>query len=154
MRKDEFVLRGKTESGETDRLSFSGHKEGYAYRMVEFQIYPSQNIGGRQFELCATVTAAKTAEVPTDPDFSNEGLIAVAMLHGADGGSGAYAQLNQEGVVNDTFLITQDLLISVVDSVAGTPMPVNWQCKFKPVKLAKAEEAVVNYKQFMISDGS
>ena len=30
--------------------------------------------------------------------------------------------------------------------------PVNWQCKFMPVKLNKSEEAVANYKQFLISD--
>ena len=37
--------------------------------------------------------------------------------------------------------------------VANDPNnPINWECKFKPVKLAKAEEAVANYKQFTISD--
>ena len=30
--------------------------------------------------------------------------------------------------------------------------PVNWQCRFESVKMTGSEEAVTNYKQFMISD--
>ena len=54
-------------------------------------------------------------------------------------------------IVNDTFIITQDLIIKVNETEADAP--VNWQCKFMPVKLSGSEEAVTNYKQFMISDG-
>ena len=44
MRTEEFVIRGKTVSGGTERLNFSGHKTGYAYRLVEFQIYPASGL--------------------------------------------------------------------------------------------------------------
>ena len=33
---------------------------------------------------------------------------------------------------------------------AGTP--VNWQCKFEAVKMSGPEEAVTNYRQYLISD--
>jgi len=76
--KKEFVIRGKTASDGQEILNFSGGKKGYAYRMIEFQLYPSNDIGGTSAELAATITAAKTAENPVNPDFSNEGLIGVA----------------------------------------------------------------------------
>ena len=50
MRK-EFVMRGKTASGETEVLNFSGYKPGYAYRLVEFDLYPSTNIGAALIKL-------------------------------------------------------------------------------------------------------
>ena len=36
--KKEFVIRGRTDSGKTEILNFSGHKSGMAYRLVEFYI--------------------------------------------------------------------------------------------------------------------
>ena len=149
MRTEEFVMRGKTPSGLTEVLNISGYKPGYAYRMVEFQIYPSTAIGQQAMELCASVTAAKTFEDPQNPDFTNEGLIATAFFTNHD--ATAYAGFTNSGV-NDTFLITQKLIIAVLDSNVGSPMDVNWQCKFMPVKMSKTEEAVTNYKQFLISD--
>ena len=47
----EFVMRGKTESGQTEVLNFSGYKPGYAYRMTEFSIYPSNGIGSTGWEI-------------------------------------------------------------------------------------------------------
>jgi len=146
--KKEFVMRGQTASGETEVLNFSGDKEGYAYRMTEFQIYPSTNIGGAHYELAATVTAAKTFEDPSNPNFNNEGLIASALLV-SQSGIEFYGGV---GIVNDTFLITQNLILAAVDTVAGSPMAVNWQCRFVSVKMSGSEEAAVNYKQFTISD--
>jgi len=157
MRK-EFVMRGSTASGLYEILNFSGYKPGYAYRMTEFEIYPSTNILGQSYELSATITAAKlTTDVPpvspadpSNPDFDQEGLIAVAYLSQANdpfnGSSGA------RSVVNDTFLITQNLIISVIDTFSGAPMKVNWQCRFVAEKMSGPEEAAVNYKQFAISD--
>jgi len=150
--KKEFVMRGKTASGETEVLNFSGNKEGYAYRMTEFSIWPSTNIGGVAQELAGSVTAAKTAEDPSNPDFNNEGLIAVAyfpMTSISAGNSGNNIMLT---LVNDTFLITQNLILSVIDTVAGSPLDVNWQCRFVSVKMSGPEEAATNYKQFTISD--
>ena len=148
MRKNEFVMRGQTVSGTTEKLSFSGHKMGYGYRLVEFQIYPGLNIGGQTFEGSATITAAKTAEDAINPDFTNEGLIATAFL---TKGTSVNTPTSPVSIVNDTFIITQDLIIKVNETEADAP--VNWQCKFMPVKLSGSEEAVTNYKQFMISDG-
>jgi len=146
----EFVMRGKTESGQTEVLNFSGYKPGYAYRMTEFSIYPSNGIGSTGWEIVGTVTAGKTAVAPTDPDFNNEGLIAVSS-HNANNNV-AYGPF-VDSVVNDTFLITQNLILMVQD-VAGGSRPVNWQCRFESVKMSGPQEAATNYKQYLISDGS
>jgi len=148
--KKEFVMRGKTASGEQEVLNFSGYKPGYAYRMVDLTIYPSTNIGGQNAELAVSITAAKTFEDPSNPNFNNAGLIAVAMLGmRSDIQNG---QFLDHTVVNDTFLITQNLILAVVDTLAGSPMAVNWQARFVSVKMSDAEEAATNFKQFTISD--
>jgi len=150
MKKD-FVIRGQTASGETEILEFGGYKENYAYIMTEFQIYPSVNIGTIEFELCASVTAAKTYEDPANPNFKNDGLIATSLLTGH--ASPAYSRATPLTVVNDTFLITQNLIIAVVDTAVASPMAVNYQMRFKSVKMSDAQAAVTNFKQFSIFDG-
>ena len=147
--KKEFVMRGQTPSNEQEILNFSGFKPGMAYRMTEFQIYPSTSIGDQSYELCASVTAAKTAEAPEAPNFNNEGLIGTALC---TGDAGSEPETSSNSIVNDTFLITQNLILKVIDTKAGSPMAVNWQCRFEAVKMSKSEEAVTNYKQFLISD--
>jgi hypothetical protein len=152
MRK-EFVMRGQTVSTagqNTEVLNFGKYKPGYAYRLVEFQLYPSTDIGGTAYEMTATITAGKTAIAPISPNFNDEGLIATALIENSD--SHAYPH-SETVVINDTFLITQNLILMVGDT-GGSATPVNWQCRFKSVKMTGAEEAAVNYKQFAISDGS
>ena len=144
----EFVMRGQTASGGTETLNFSGYKPGYAYRLVEFQLWNSTAIGTAKAEQVGTVTAAKTAEDPVNPNFNNEGLIAVAAL--GDNESDAYGP-TPASIINDTFLITQNLQLMVQDT-GGTNNPINWQCRFVAEKMSKAEEAVTNYKQFTIFD--
>ena len=70
MRKDEFVMRGKTLTGGEEVLNFSGFKPGYAYRMVEFQLYPNTPSGVEA--VLGSVTAGKTAVDPDNVDFNNE----------------------------------------------------------------------------------
>jgi hypothetical protein len=150
--KKEFIMRGKTASGSTEVLNFSGYKEGYAYRLIEFKLYPSTNIGGETTELVGSVTAGKTAVAPTDPDFNNEGLIGVASA--THYSSPAYPP-SSRSVINDLFLITQNLILMVQDTDAsGSQYPVNWQCRFVMEKMNGPEEAANNYKQYLISDGS
>ena len=146
MRKDEFVMRGQTANAGEEVLNFSGFKPGYAYKLTEFSLYPSTNIISQNAELCGTITAAKVAEDPTNPKFNNEGLIGTSCLfHGPN-----HEEITTTlSIVDDTFLVTQNLILAVRDSQNN---PINWECKFQPVKLAKAEEAVANYKQFTISD--
>jgi len=130
----EFVMRGQTASGLTHTINFSGHKGDYGFRLIEFEIYPSAGIGTVEYELAATITAAKVLENPENPNFDNEGLIATSMLTGHT--SPAYGNRGTVSVVNDTFMITQDIILAVIDTFAGAPMAVNWQCKFIPVKLS------------------
>jgi len=150
MRKT-FVMRGQTASGLTEVLNFGKYKQGYAYRMTEFQIYPSGPIAASSsIELMATVTAAKTFEDPQNPNFNNDGLIASTYLTMND--NPAYGTTLGPSVINDTYIITQNLILAVLDVVAGAPQAVNWQCRFESVKMSGPEEASVNYKQFAISD--
>jgi hypothetical protein len=146
MRK-EFVIRGQTGHGLTEVLNFSGYKPGYAYRLTEFKIYPSTNIGAQHYEMTASITAGKTAIDPDNPNFNEEGLIASAVI--GDNAGEAYPH-SESYVINDTFLITQNLLL-LVKNINGDP--VNWQCRFVSEKMSGPEEAAVNYKQFSISDG-
>lgn len=143
----EFVMRGKTASGLTEILNFSGFTPGYAYRLVEFRLYPSTAIGTNNDELTGSITAGKTAIDPTNPDFNNDGLIGTAYT--SQYSSPAYPP-GDRSVVNDLFLITQDLILKVENTDSGTP--VNWQCRFVAEKLVNGEEALANYNQFTISN--
>jgi len=149
--KKEFVMRGQTPSTagqNTETLNFGGYKPGYAYRLVEFKLYPSTNIGVASHELTGSVTAGKTSVDPESPNFDDPGLIGTTMFNEHDdarylGGSWT--------VIDNTFLITQDLILTVGDS-GGSAYPVNWQCRFEAVKMSGPEEAATNFKQFTIFD--
>jgi len=145
----EFVMRGQTASGLTHTMNFSGHKGDYGFKLVEFVLYPAVNIGGTTNELLGTVTAGKTAVTPIAPNFDDEGLIAVAQYR--DNSNDIYQNTPSASVINDTFIITQDLILMVQDT-AGSSNAVNWQCKFLPVKLSSSEAALTNYRQFSIFD--
>jgi len=147
----EFVMRGQTVSTagqNTEVLNFSGYKPGYAYRLVEFQLYPSSSLGTAANEMCATITAGKTAITPTAPDFNDEALIGTSAFSSQSNNT---SNLTHMSVINDTFLITQDLIL-MVDETGGNAYPVNWQCRFVAEKMSGPQEAVANYKQFTISD--
>lgn len=148
--KKEFVMRGRTDSGETEVLNFSGFKPGMAYRLVEFQLYPSAAIHGADFEFVGSITAGKTAVAPSQIDFRNEGLIGTTLVSESASAANPISTLT---VINDTFLITQNLILMVQD-MSGSSLKINWQCRFETVKMSGPEEAVTNYKQFLISDGS
>ena len=142
-------MRGKTASGGQEVLNFSGYKPGYAYRLVEFQLYPSTGIGSNHDETSGSITAGKTAVDPTVPNFNDEGLIATSSYFMGAGSLYPWG-VSHQTVVNDTFLITQNLILMVTNVNSGTP--VNWQCRFVAEKMSGPEEAVANYKQFTISD--
>jgi hypothetical protein len=145
----EFVMRGQTNSGEQEVLNFSGYKPGYAYRLIEFKLWPSSNIGGTSIEACGIINAGKTTAAPTDPNFNDEGTIGVATHNRSTSPQdGPF----HDSVINDTFLITQNLILMVQNTGSGST-PVNWQCRFVAEKMTGPEEAVANYKQFTISDG-
>jgi hypothetical protein len=149
--KKEFVIRGQTASGGTDVLEFGGktkENKNMAYRIVEFVLYPSTNIGGANEELCATISAGKTAITPTDPNFNDDSLIASATLCI---NNSMFYPTDSLSVVDDTFLITQNLIV-MAQETSGAGTPVNWQCRFEAVKMTDSEAAVTNYKQFAIFD--
>jgi len=145
----EFVLRGQTASGGTEVLNFSGNKPGYAYRLVEFQVYPSE-LANASGEYAGTITAGKTAVAPiTGINFNDEGLIGTTYLTVAT--SPAAGMFGPVTVINDTFRITQNLILMVQE--ANSSALCNWQCRFVAEKMDGSEEAAANYKQFTIFDG-
>ena len=144
----EFVMRGQTASAGEEVLNFSGYKPGHAYRMTQFVLYPGSGIGSGDSELLGSVTAGKTAVAPTDPNFNDDGLLATCFIKGNSGASDPIMS-PELTIVNDTFMITQNLILMVQDAQSTA---VNWQCRFESVKMTGAEEAAVNYKQFAISD--
>jgi hypothetical protein len=144
--KKEFVMRGRTASGTQEVLNFSGNKEGYAYKLTEFRLFPSSAIDSTSIEMTGIINAGKTTAAPTDPNFNDEGCIATAVWFNSQGSK--FSGL-VESVINDTFLITQNLILMVQDS---NSTPINWQCRFVSVKMSGSEEAATNYKQFTISD--
>jgi len=146
--KKEFVMRGQTASGQQEVLNFGGRKKGYAYRLTEFQLYPSDSIVGDDHESVATITAGKIAVPPDAPNFNDEGLIGTGFLQN---NNKEYYPLSYLSVVNDTFLITQDLILMVLNG-GGANTPVNWQCRFVSEKMNLSQEAVANYNQFTIFD--
>ena len=151
MKKD-FIIRGQVNSPSgsfgQEVLNFSGFKPGYAYKLKEFSLYPSTNVISQNAEMCGTITAGKTAIDPTNPNFKDEALIASScMFHGPN-----HEEITTAlSVIDDTFLVTQNLILACRDSNNN---PINWQCRFESVKMSGPQEAVTNYKQFLISDGS
>ena len=139
-------MRGQTASGQTEVLNFGKYKQGYAYRLTEFKMFPSTNINGDHYDMVGSITAGKTAVAPTDPNFNNDGLIASGFI---ENDHAKHYPHSESYVINDTYIITQNLILMVQDT-HGTP--TNWQCRFVSVKMTGAEEASVNYKQFAISD--
>lgn len=145
----EFIMRGSTASGTEEVLNFGGQaRPGYGYRMTELQIYPSSSIGSQGAELSLTITAANSAEDPSNPNFNNSGLIAVSMLGvRTDVQNGSFVD---HTIVNDLFVITQDLILSAVDTLSGSPQSTNWQIRLEEIKLSSGAEAVANFKQYTI----
>jgi len=148
---EELIMRGQTVSGTTETLNFGGRTPGYGYHLTKFQIYPSGAVGGTTFDLIGAITADDSAVDPADPNFNSAGLIATSLFFAKDAATSS-GGVTQETVINDLFVITQDLILMVSD-VGGAGNPVNWQCKFKKVKLSASAEAVANFNQFTIYDG-
>jgi len=110
---EDLIMRGQTVSGGQEKLNFSGRTPGYGYKITEFVLYGADGIGTNQLELIGTITADDTLEDPINPNFNHAGLIATtyqSMTGQKDSNPGGYA------VLNDLFVITQDLLLGNADS--------------------------------------
>lgn len=145
---ERLVMTGKTADSGTEVLNFSGPKPGYAYRLISFKLWGATNLGASSNEFWASLTRAKTAEDPTNPNFNNEGLVGVASLFLHN--SPAYPP-GAISVINPDALITQDCIFTVQDT--SDSEACNWMLIFEKVKLSASAEAVLNFNQFTISDG-
>jgi len=148
----EFIMRGRTAHLETEVLNMTGFRPGYGYKITDFQLYPSTVGQPATWEMSATISATAAAIPPDAPNFNEDGLIATAFNMGVNSVAGVAATVHsKQTVINDLFVITQDLILMVQD--AGNN-PSNWQIKFKEIKLTSSAEAVANYKQFTIYNTS
>ena len=148
MPKKEFVLRGKTASGPgTETISLGGLADGYAFQLIAFELWPSTNLGGQGASCWGALTRSSSPEDPINPDFSDDALIATASAR--DRLAQSYG-IQPVSVINDLVLLTQDLTLSIHETQNNTP--VNWQLKFKKVKVTAAAEAVANYNAFAVRD--
>jgi len=145
-----FVMRGQVAdfrgAGAFETLNFSGFTPGIAYRLVEFRVWPSNGTNTND-EIDASITAAKTPADPSTPDYRQEGLIGTACWE--NNSSEQYGP-NFASLVNDTFMITQDLLLTANDYQGSSP--INFHCKFVGEKMSSNEEAVTNFRQYTISN--
>ena len=148
MPAEELIMRGKTAADASETLSFGGLTPGYGYHLTEFRIWPSTTIHAVAYEMTGCITAAKTAADPESPNFDEPGLIGNAWI--SDDGAPHYP-MTYNSLVNNLFVITQDLILSVRDG-GGSNYAINWQCKFEKVKLSDGAEAVANFNQFTIFD--
>jgi len=146
----EFIMRGKTASGQTEVLNMSGFRPGYGYQLTEFKLWPSSVLGGVAYELNGVITANNTVLAPTTFDFNDDGVIGTAMMQDNDN---IHYPISESSIVNDLFVITQDLLLMVEDG-SGTSEDINWHARFKEVKLSAPAEAVANFKQYTIYNTS
>ena len=147
---EELIMRGNFTASEgtgTNKLNFSGHTTGHGYQLIEFQLYPSTSIGAQSVEMAGVISCGNNNLDASNIDFNLEEIIATTAF--SANGSVPNTPINYS-VINDLFVITQDLNINTFDS-QGTN--VNWQCKFRKIKLSDSAEAVANFKQFTIYDG-
>jgi hypothetical protein len=142
---EDLIMRGQnTSPTRTAKLNFTGRTPGYGYQITEFVLYPSTNIGDTAQEFCGALTASSTLEDASNPNFDNHGLIATFAGQATaqkDSMPGGYA------VLNELFVITQDLLLN---TFSPEGVSVNWQCRFKKVKLSSSAEAVANFNQYSL----
>ena len=145
----EFIIRGKTANAGEEIINMSGYRPGYGYQLLSFELWPSYNLGNVAWSSYASITADNTAGDPVNPDFINDGLIGTAAFIIHSGTPFAYFT---NSCVNDLFVVTQDLILSVRETQNGND--TNWQLKFIEVKLSSSAEAVANYKQYTIYNTS
>ena len=144
---EEIIMRGNFTAAQgyaNKKLSFTGLKPGFAYNLIEFQLYPSTSIGAQSAEMAGCISCGGNNIDAANIDFNLDEIIATCAFWA--NGSVPNNPTNYS-VINDLFIITQDLNINTFDSQATN---VNWQVKFKEVKLSASAEAVANINQYAI----
>jgi len=148
----EFIIRGRTAHLGTEVLNMTGVRPGYGYIITEFELFPSAVGQPATWEMSASISATAASIPPATPNFNEEGLIATAYNMGVNVVAGVAATLHsKQTVINDLFVITQDLILTVAEAGSN---PSNWHIRFKEVKMTSSAEAVANYKQFTIYNTS
>ena len=141
----EFIQQGRLASGGTKVINLSGGKNDVGYRLKEFKLWGSTNLGATSQECWGTLVRSNTAVSPINPDFGNEALVGVATFHCHT--SPAYPP-QQLAMFNDLVDLVADCILMVQDSSDGED--INYLLKFEEVKLSDAAISAANYSAAMI----
>jgi len=148
---EEIILRGKTASDQYETLNFGTLAKDVAFQLVSFELFPSIDavLAGGDLNLRGAITRGKTTNfTSTAPDFNQPGLIANSLFRFGNANTETVYSVS---VVDDLAYITQDLQLHVKD-VGSSASAINWQAKFRKIKLSKSAKAVANYDQYTIFD--
>ena len=146
---EEIIMRGNFTASKgtaANKLSFTGVKEGFAYNIIEFQLFPSISIGAQSAEMAGVISCAGNSHDASNINFNLDEIIATSAF--SANGSVPNNPTNYS-VINNLYAITQDLIINTFDSQNQN---VNWQVKFKKIKLSGPAQAAANYKQYSIQN--
>tara|TARA_Y100001973_G_C5189474_1_gene329981 strand:+ start:201 stop:641 length:441 start_codon:yes stop_codon:yes gene_type:complete len=136
----EFIIKGYNVSGTNEKIRLSSSRTGYGFRLKEFKLWGSTNLGATSQE-CWGILSRGPALDPISPNFNDDSIIGVSvfMTHT----SPAYPPQSLE-VIDDLVILTQDLTIAVRDT--SDAEAVNWFLKFEEIKISGAAEAAANYQ--------
>ena len=140
----EFIIKGYNVSGTNKKIRLSSSKTGYGFRLKEFKLWGSTNLGATSQE-CWGILSRGAAMDPKVPNFDDDALVGVSvfMCHT----SPAYPPQQLE-IIDDLVILTQDLTIAVQDT--SDAEAVNWFLKFEEVKISAAAEAAANYQAYEV----
>ena len=146
---EEIIMRGNFTAAQgyaNKKLSFTGLKPGFAYNLIDFQLYPSTSIGAQSVEMAGCISCGGNNIDAANIDFNLDEIIGTTAF---SANASVPNNPTSHTVINDLYPITQDLNINTNDT-QGTN--VNWQCKFRKVVLSGPAQAAANYKQYSIQN--
>ena len=77
----EFIVKGRTVSGSTEKINLQGGRPGYGYQLHDFKLWGSTNLGATSMEGWGTIARSSTAITPIDPDFNNDALVCSCCIY-------------------------------------------------------------------------
>ena len=133
-------FRGKLASGTQERIRLSTNNGLTGYKIVKFQLFPTDNYGTSNQEMVSKVSTQIFANVNDAVDFSDPTLLAVNYF-----GLNTSAGQTGEMVVFDNIGFNQDIHISYVDN-GGSTLSANYYLELEVVKLDLNEATVATLK--------
>lgn len=140
----------------TDRVHvpLSGLADGYGFRLLDFKIWPSTDLGGanKNQELYAVINRDPGfAPDPFNPDFGVPGFLAVSTW-----GSGPFvlavgapSTRGSQSIINDDVILTQDVFVYCSDPADNK---INYFLRFERMRISAGAEAVANFETVLMRE--